>query len=121
MSCGWLRGAICLHHQFHDNTVSVIDIVNGKVVINTIPVGSNPYGIAVNPASTYAYVTNSGSNPGTVSVIDLTQKVVTAVIPASGGPSGGAVSPSGASVYVSGNLNKTLSVIDTTTTRSRRQ
>lgn len=48
------------------NTVSVINTANDAVV-TTIPVGTNPWGVAVNPSGTFAYVTNNSSN--TVSVI----------------------------------------------------
>ena len=52
--------------SFRD-TVSVIDEATNKVT-HTIPVGSAPYGVAVDPAARTAYVTNYSS--GTVSVID---------------------------------------------------
>ena len=40
------------------STVSVIDTATNAVV-NTVPVGTNPYGVAVTPDHMYAYVTNS--------------------------------------------------------------
>ena len=42
------------------NTVSVIDTATNTVV-STIPVGTCPQGVAVNPAGTRVYVTNDGS------------------------------------------------------------
>jgi YVTN family beta-propeller protein len=39
------------------NNVSVIDTANNTVV-TTVPVGASPFGVAVNPAGTFAYVTN---------------------------------------------------------------
>jgi YVTN family beta-propeller protein len=44
----------------------------------TINVGSEPFGVAINPAGTLAYVANSGDN--TVSVIDLSDNAVTGTI-----------------------------------------
>jgi len=46
-------------------------VINGKtnLVIETIGVGNAPNGIAVNPSTHRAYVTNSGD--GTVSVTSL--------------------------------------------------
>lgn len=60
-----------------DNTVSVINVTT-NLVVKTIPVGSMPYGVAVNQAGTAAYVTNSGTN--TVSVISTATNAVTATI-----------------------------------------
>jgi YVTN family beta-propeller protein len=50
------------------DSVSVINLATNTVSA-TIGVGSLPYGVAVNPAGTFAYVTNSNSN--SVSVIAL--------------------------------------------------
>src|ERR1700694_3476706 len=47
-------------------TGSVVSRTSSRV-INTIPVGQRPIGIVLNPARTFAYTANSGSN--TVSVI----------------------------------------------------
>src|SRR5437870_2398375 len=56
-----------------DNTVSVIDTAT-NTVIATIPVGLNPFGVAITPDGTRAYVVNHGADfegsHGTVSVID---------------------------------------------------
>src|SRR5437016_3367201 len=48
-------------------------------VVATIPVGTSPAGVAVNPATNRAYVTNYISN--NVSVIDTTTNTVVATIP----------------------------------------
>ncbi len=55
-------------------------------VTATIGVGSSPYGVAVNPAGTLAYVTNNGD--GTVSVLSTSSDTVTATIPGFSGPLG---------------------------------
>ena len=48
-------------------------------VTRTIPVGSDPAGVAVDPAARTVYVTNAGG--GTVSVIDAATSTVTRTIP----------------------------------------
>ena len=48
-------------------------------VIATIPVGGNPFGVAINPTNGLVYVTNADSN--TVSVIDPATNTVVATIP----------------------------------------
>ena len=49
------------------NTVSMIDTASNTVVA-TVAVGSGPFGVAITPDGTRAYVANSASN--SVSVID---------------------------------------------------
>jgi YVTN family beta-propeller protein len=56
-----------------DNTVSVVNLINGTVVGDPIPVGTNPEGIAVVPRLGLAVVANFGSNNATI--VDETGKV----------------------------------------------
>ena len=91
------------------NTVSVIDTAT-NLVVATVPVGSQPFGVAVNPASTRVYVTNRESN--TVSVIDTATNTVRATIPVSTGPLGVALNPDGTRAYVANNSSSAVSVID---------
>ena len=65
-----------------------------NMVIATITVGSNPEGVAVNPAGTRVYVTNAGS--GTVSVIDTATNTVIATIPVDSTPSAIAIATAAA-------------------------
>ena len=65
--------------------VSVIDTAT-NTVIATIPVGVAPFGVAVTPDGTRAYVANVGSD--TVSVIDTATNTVTATIPVGDSPYG---------------------------------
>jgi len=58
-----------------DSTVSVIDTATNTVVA-TIPVGLDPFGVAITPDGTRAYVTINGDN--TVSVFDTTSNTVAA-------------------------------------------
>jgi YVTN family beta-propeller protein len=102
--------------NFVSNDVSVIrtfsDALTNKVVfekIRDIRVGRNPYGIAVDPAGTFAYVTNFGD--ATVSKIDLGTNTVTATIPVGSSPIGIAVSPDGSKLYAVNNSSGTVSVI----------
>ena len=46
-------------------------------VIATIPVGQNPYGVAINPTNGLVYVTNANSN--TVSVISPATNTIVAI------------------------------------------
>jgi len=79
-------------------------------VIATIPVGSNPHGVGVNPATQRIYVANMNSN--NVSVIDGTTLSVIATIPVGLVPFGVGVNPSTNRIYVSNRTDNTLSVID---------
>jgi YVTN family beta-propeller protein len=94
-----------------DGTVTVIDTSSGTVV-KTIPVGTFPYGVAVNQAGTFAYVTNAGSD--TVSVISTATNAVVATIPLTGlvSPMDIALSPDGKTAYVSCSANA-VAVINT--------
>src|SRR5215467_1300255 len=85
--------------DFNSGTVSVIDTTQNAVIGSPIPVGRNPYGVAVTPDGSTAYVANLGS--GTVSVIDTgTNTVIGTPITDDSAPTGVAVSPNGTRVYV---------------------
>jgi len=93
--------------NFDSNSVSVIDIESNNVVA-TIPVGSQPLGVAVNNTGTRIYVTNLDS----VSVIDGSSKSVIATLPLGGELTGVAVNPAGTRVYVGDLVSDTVKVID---------
>src|SRR5580704_15684911 len=100
-----------------DNTVSVIATAT-NMVVNTITVGNDPYGVAVSPDGSTVYVTNHFD--GTVSVIaTATNTVVGSAITVgtvnSTFPEGVAVSPDSKTVYVANNGSGTVSVINTAT------
>ena len=96
-----------------DNTVSVIDTATNTVVA-TVPVGTNPYGIAITPDGTRAYVANSGAiDYNAVSVIDTATNTVIAHIPAGETPTGIAITPDGTRAYVTDYQQGGVSVIDT--------
>src|SRR3984893_491469 len=94
------------------NNVSVIDTATNTVTA-TIPVGSQPQGVAVAPHRSKAYVANANSN--NVSVIDTATNTVTATIPVGTFPDGLAVTPHGRKVYVTNNGSNNVSEIDTAT------
>ena len=81
----------------------------------TIPVGSQPGGVAVTPDGSKVYVANFLSN--NVSVIATATNTVTATIPAGSEPFGVAVTPDGCKVYVANGASNNVSVIATATNR----
>jgi YVTN family beta-propeller protein len=90
-------------------TVSVIDTA-GNTIVATVPVGSGPIGVAVNPGGTRVYVANLTSN--SISVIDTATNAVTATVTLGGSPLAVAVNPSGTRVYVTTVFSNNVSVID---------
>lgn len=89
--------------------VSVIDTSTNTVVATLSGLGS-PFGVAVTPNGSFAYVTNFQGT--TVSVVDRTNAVV-ATVPGLNAPFAIAVTPNGAFAYT-GNLgNDTVSAINT--------
>ncbi len=106
--------------SFSQDQVTVVDGASGSVVATiTLAGGAMPYGVAVNPAGTRAYVANFGG--GTVSIIDTaTNQEVSAPITVCAVPGcmpqGIAVNATGTRVYVA-NADGTISVIDGTTNR----
>jgi YVTN family beta-propeller protein len=96
------------------NSVSVIDTATNQVVGSPIAVQKAPFGIAITPDGTRAYVTNEGSN--SVSVIDTTtNQVVGAPIKVGEVPTCIAITPDGNRVYVVNSGSATVSAIDTRT------
>jgi YVTN family beta-propeller protein len=82
-------------------------------VVVTIPVGRVPFGVAITPDGTRAYVANEFSY--TVSVIDTATNTVVATIPVGLVPIGVAITPDGTRAYVPNEFSYTVSVIDTAT------
>jgi len=89
----------------------VIDTATNTVVA-TVPVGVNPYGVAIAPDGKRAYVANANSN--TVSVIDTATNTVVATVLPGTGPIGVAITPDGKYAYVTNINSGDGSVIDTT-------
>jgi YVTN family beta-propeller protein len=93
-------------------TVSVISTANNQVV-DTIPVGSGPEGVAVTPDGSKVYVANQAAN--TVAVIATDTNNVISIIPVGNTPVGVAVTPDGSTVYVANQGSNNVSVIATAT------
>jgi len=87
-----------------------ISTTSPATVTTTVPVGSHPGAVALNPAGSALYVANSGGN--SVSVISTATNLVTATIPVGSAPLGVAVSPAGDRVYVANSQGGSVSVID---------
>ncbi|HVU22857.1 MAG TPA: YDG domain-containing protein [Opitutus sp.] len=84
-----------------NGALSVIDTASNAISA-TIPLGSQPFYVALNPAGTRAYVTRPIGN--VVSVVDTASNTVLANVPVGNLPEGIAVSPDGAHYYT-GNVN----------------
>ena len=106
--------------NFGSDNVSVIrtfkEPLTEKVAfekVRDISLGSNknPYGIAVDPAGTFAYVTNFFE--GTVSKIDLGTNAPVATIKVGSNPVGIVVNLDGSKVYAVNNSSGSVSVIST--------
>ncbi|VVB53892.1 Cytochrome D1 heme domain protein [uncultured archaeon] len=98
--------------------VSVIDTATNQV-IETIGVGDQPTGVAVNPEGTRVFVTNWGDIGNTVSVIDTTTNKVIDTVAVGIHPYGVAFYPLGGlfpDAYVT-NGDGTVSVIDGVTNK----
>ncbi|MCA1683606.1 MAG: hypothetical protein LC708_00525, partial [Actinobacteria bacterium] len=80
--------------------VSVIDTATNTVV-NTIPVGDRPVGVALTPDGARVYAVNVGD--GTVSVISTASDTVVATVAMGGSPHSVTVTPDGARAWVYGN------------------
>lgn len=94
------------------DTVSVVN-TNTHLVVTTIPVGTFPYGVAVDQAGKFAYVTNSASND--VSVISTATNTVVATIGGQAGPMEIVLTPNGKTAYVSNSNSGSVAVINTST------
>ena len=110
--CGEETGARAYVTLVNDDAVAVIRTDTNEVV-QTIPVGDRPRGIAISPDGTEAYVVNAGDN--NVSVIDTVTKSVVATIAVGREPQGVAFAPDGTTAYVTNIKDDTVSVLNTAT------
>jgi YVTN family beta-propeller protein len=78
----------------------------------TVPVGANPYGLAIDGDANFAYVSNTGGDSVTVVDLRSSQSVRTIALPAGSQPRAIAVTPDGRKVYVANFATSTVSVID---------
>ena len=98
--------------NFKDNTVSVIDIAE-KRVLTTVPVPPGPHGIAITPDNRWVYVASDGAS--TVSVIDTATDKLVQNIEVGKNPHGVAVTPNGKLILVGVYDTDTVAFIDTET------
>jgi len=98
-----------------DGTVSIIRAdVSPPVVMGTpIAVGAGPLSVTALADGSRAYVANSGSLPGTVSVITTSNNTVSKTITVGTNPVSIASSSDGTKVYVANKGSNTISVIRT--------
>jgi YVTN family beta-propeller protein len=96
--------------NINSNNVSVINIPTSSVV-NTIQVGSGPWGVAVSPDQSQLYVSNNHGN--NVSVINAASSTVVATIPVQSSPFGVAFTPDGSEAFVVNGSSNSVSIINT--------
>ncbi len=96
--------------NYGSNTISIID---SSYLVTTAPVGSNPWGVAVNPSTNRVFVTNSGS--GTVSVINGSTFALVTTVVVGGTPEGIAINSGTSRAYVANAATNSLAEINTST------
>jgi len=102
---------ICLHDEQQTESVSVIDTSTNTAVRTVTMKGCVPWGVAITPNGTDAYVTC----PPKVSVIDTVSNRIVKTITVGHGPTGVAITPDGSHAYVVKNSSSNLLVIDIAT------
>ncbi len=98
--------------NFGSGNVSVIDLSN-NTVIATLPVGSQPFGVAIHPTGSKVYISNLGSN--TISVINTYTNMVIATITGMNAPNQILMHPNGNKLYVINTSINSVRVINTLT------
>ncbi|MGH8917889.1 MAG: TIR domain-containing protein [Actinomycetes bacterium] len=115
----WLRArprllttaAIVLTSTMAVGIVLLSTLHGGPAVTATVPVGTDPWDVAITPDGGHAYIPNSGS--GSVSVIDTGSNTITATIPVGTDPEDVAITPDGRHAYITNKGSGSVSVIDT--------
>lgn len=95
--------------NYTENEILAVDIVNG-VVLNRIPVGENPSGVAVSGSGELVFVANTYSN--NVSVISARTLSVISTIPVGDRPLFVAPSTDGTRMHVGNVGDNTISIIN---------
>jgi YVTN family beta-propeller protein len=83
-----------------------------SAVVATVPVGSYPSGIAIEPSSGVLYVTNRDSNTVSVLTPSADGPAVTDELPVGVSPIGVAAEPQGGRVYVANQGSSAISLVD---------
>lgn len=105
-------GTVFAYIGTFDNTVSVID-TGADTVVATVPVGQDPWGVAVGPNGSFVYTADTAT--GTVSFVDTSTNTVVNTASVGVAPFGLAIDPSGSRLYVGNNTSSTVSVVSTAT------
>jgi YVTN family beta-propeller protein/VCBS repeat-containing protein len=102
------------HGGSRDITVTAVPVsAADAVTTGAVSTGPSPYGVALSPNGTQAYVVNYGNN--TVAVVNTATGAVTNTIGVGANPYGVALTPNGKYAYVTNRNGGTVSVIDTAT------
>ncbi len=107
------NGFLFSTNSYDEGTTTPFSFQSSPHVIGTIPVGSDPYGITLNPSDTLAYVTDSDGT--TVNVVNLATNRVVNTINVGYYPQSTVFNPSGTLAYVTIASSGTVDVINTTT------
>ncbi len=99
--------------NFEDSTLSIIDTADNTVVA-TLDIDANPFGVAIHPDGSQAYVTNL-FGPEEVKIISAATHTISGAVPIGNQPAAIAIQPDGSFLYVASRGNGTVSVIDTST------
>ncbi|WP_449657594.1 beta-N-acetylglucosaminidase domain-containing protein [Streptomyces afghaniensis] len=94
------------------NTVSVIDVAQGKVTA-TVPVGRVPAGLALTPDGRTLWVANYGD--GTVQPVDTAALTAGPPVRVGNGPENMAITPDGRTLYVPNIKDNTVTPVDLAT------
>src|SRR4029077_3429882 len=91
--------------NFNNGTVTVIDGTTN--LSSTVPVGANPYSLAINPVTNKIYVTNSGG----ITIMDGATNSTT-LVSAGSGPRAVAVNSVTNKIYAANFSSNDVTVID---------
>lgn len=100
-----------------DSATGAVSVINTttNAVVATVPVGTQPAGVAITPNGAFAYVANSGMGSSSVSVIKTFTNEVVATVPVGHTPWAVAITPDGSQAYVANRTGHDVSVISTST------
>jgi DNA-binding beta-propeller fold protein YncE len=99
---------------FGCNDLALINLATGTGAV--VPVGTNPFGVAVIPRLHLAVVANNGgSGPGTASIVDESQLSVTQTVSTGNGPMGAAADEATGEVAIANSVSQTVTVVNAVT------
>ena len=109
---GWLSYAHWDDSFYVAASPSSLDVIaaNNTTITHVIPVGDGPYGVAVDTAANFVFVSNSLSN--NVTVVNGTSQTVIGSLAVQSDPEGIAFDASNQTLYVADNGSDNVTVID---------